>query len=221
MAMGWSYYGTCPLATCKLRHTETRNNNLFHLFFLALLRTFIVTDVEMHCMDSECHRAEGWIMPRVFPSENFIDAMEATKNQTCKYLIGLGSSLRYVIERLYCGKVVLTGEPFFAEGVSFVVPSKSNLTIGLSKATLDLKNEDAVKTILDLFDNSNNCIPSRPRSLTFRKLQWFFFLAFGASVLLFLEMVFDKRRAGRVSWMLQRMKKNEEEQESEREQQGS
>lgn len=162
-----------------------------HTFYLFI---FCSHDISTTSFQSECHREEGFTVPRVFLSEDYKDAMVATANKSCKYLVGLGSTLRYGIERDQCGTLVLTGSPFFAEGISYILPRNSSITYALSRATLRLKTEDAISTILDFFDDDNNCIPEKPKSLSFQKLRWFFFLAFGACALVFVEMVFDRRR---------------------------
>lgn len=113
-------------------------------------------------------------------------------------MVGLGAAMQYSIEKSFCGEIVFTGDPFFTEGLSFVLPIESNLTQALSRVTIALENEDEIETLLSNFQSGDKeCFPERPKALTFRKMKWFFIIAFIACGLLLLEMLLDKSRVNR------------------------
>lgn len=114
--------------------------------------------------------------------------------------MALGSTLTYAASGRYCGTLVLTGEPFFEGGISFVLPKGSNFTTEVSNATLQMKADGSLPSLEDTLRGQTECRLGTEPVLTFKKLRIFFFLAYAACLAVLLEMVMDpqsikKRRA--------------------------
>lgn len=122
---------------------------------------------------------------------SYDELVERTVNKSCKFSSALGSTLLHAVVGRYCGKLIQTGEPFFEGGISYVMPKGSPLTPMLSNATLKLKVEGALPSVLEYLGRNDKCILRNDPTLSFSRLRIFFFVAFGVCFLVFLEMVID------------------------------
>lgn len=113
----------------------------------------------------------------------------------CRFVLALGGTLRHAEEARYCGVLTTTGSGFYDGALSFVVPKDSPLTEPFNRATLALRNQDAIPTIEEYLNRDGVCENISPPVLDFKKLQIFFYLAFGSCVLIFIEMIVDPQAA--------------------------
>lgn len=95
----------------------------------------------------------------------------------------------------YCGTLVETGKPLMAGGLSFVLPRGSNWTMPLSAETLQLRQENAFPTLNSYLSRNEDCNFRNKPSLSLKRLQLFFFIAYAACFVIFLEMIFDPQTA--------------------------
>lgn len=145
-----------------------------------------------------CQAETGRQGPTLLSS--YDELLEKTADKQCKFSMGLGSSLTYAASGRYCGTLVVTGRPFFEGGLSFVLPKGSNFTAEISNVTLQMKAGGSLPSLEDTLRGQGSCRQSTDPVLTFEKLRTFFFLAYSACVVLFLEMVMDPQniKNGRV-----------------------
>lgn len=118
-----------------------------------------------------------------------------------------GSNLQNAVINRHCGTLVTTGLPFNTIGMSFVLPRNSILTGPMDVATLQLRSEDAIPSIEQYVQGKVSCPLGTSSTLTFDRLSVFFYVAYGACILVFLEMVLDPQEPVTISGDVQ----NEEE----------
>lgn len=99
-------------------------------------------------------------------------------------------ALQYAANTRYCGTLMITGKAFYASPVSFVLPRNSPFTEPMDVATLELRNYDAIPSLESYIDVKGRCTNRHSTNLSFKKLQVFFYFAFGSCFLIFLEMTF-------------------------------
>lgn len=127
--------------------------------------------------------------------DSYDELIEKTIRKECKYSLALESTLLHAVVGKYCGRLVLTGEPFIEDTVAFVLPRRSPLTLKMSNATLQLRAEGALRSFQEYLPNQEQCSLRSSPKLTFTKLRIFFFVAFSVCFLVFLEMVIDPQTA--------------------------
>lgn len=113
----------------------------------------------------------------------------------CSYALALGATIENLAHGHYCGKMVITGDPFYSTGLSMVLPKGSQWTEIMSDATLKLTETGSIPTIKDLIARTGLCKNDTDTVLTFDKLRIFFIMAYVVCALLFLEMVIDPQSA--------------------------
>lgn len=109
----------------------------------------------------------------------------------CKYGLASEATLKSASTGRYCGKIILTGDPFFRAGASFVLPKHSPLTEEMSRATLKIISSDRVETVDEFIGNFSKCDQESVTTLTLSKLRYFFVFAFSICGILLLEMMID------------------------------
>lgn len=99
----------------------------------------------------------------------------------------------------YCRKVVATGKPLMAGGLSLILPPGSKWTRQFSAETLRLRQENAVPSVEEYQAQRHVCELSGAPTLTLGRLYIFFIMSYGACFLIFLEMILDPQTAPRHS----------------------
>lgn len=139
-----------------------------------------------------CHQADN--QAQVTIVDSYDQLINKTVQRECKYSLALGSTLLVAVIGKHCGTLVQTGEPFFEDAVSFVLPKGSPYTLEMSNATLQLKAEGELKSFLEYLRTQEKCPLKSSPTLTFRKLRIFFFVAFAVCFVVFVEMVVDPQK---------------------------
>lgn len=124
-------------------------------------------------------------------SNSYSEAISDLLEDKCKYLITDGGVALQAVNGRYCGKLLLTGEPFFPNGLHAVLPKHSPYKDMLDKATLELRESGQLKTTGQYFQGERTCVTQPQASLNVRKLASFFWVAFVVCGIMFAEMVFD------------------------------
>lgn len=119
------------------------------------------------------------------------ELIDKTVRKECKYSLAVGATLLQAVVGRHCGRLVQIGEPFFKDAVSFVWPRNSALTLEMSNATLQLKTEGNLPSFLEYLRSREQCPLISSPTLTFKKLELFFYVAFAVCVVVFFEMIFD------------------------------
>lgn len=114
-----------------------------------------------------------------------------TEARECHYMACLRSVVAEEVNGRRCGKIVITGEPVFEKGLSFVLPKGSNLTDQLSVATETILLKHSIPNLREYNSRRGDCSLHDSTSLSFRRLYIFFIMAYGACLLIFAEMILD------------------------------
>lgn len=126
---------------------------------------------------------------------NEADALDALNNKTCMFMLtwrGLGDR---IINGDGCGVLVKTGSPFLTRSLSFIVPKNFKHTPALATATLELQGLFLVPSLEEYIEQKAHCEPKENHQLTPSHIYLFFVLVMVACLLIFLEMVFDRKRS--------------------------
>jgi len=151
--------------------------------------TALFSSTQYYIQNRRCHNEAGAGKP------TFVDGYEEGNSKVaskqCKFFLASGATTQDAANGRYCGDVTTTGQSFFRGGVSFILPRNSNLTLSFSEETMDLRIEDALDTLPIFFAKRGMCSKQSHISLTARRLRIFFFMAYGAVLVMFLLMVGD------------------------------
>ena len=123
--------------------------------------------------------------------DSYDEGVEWVANNQCKYVLALRTISAYATTGKYCNELVQVGEAAFIGGLSFVLPYGSNLTLPMSRATLELIESRKMPTTEKYLRTFGECNFYSTISLSFTKFKVFFMLAFSVCFLLFIEMIFD------------------------------
>lgn len=179
-----TYWNIAVMPKYVMHSAHTLKDAIFssHFSNIFILYIFLIA-----C--SECHSEEGQEGPTYV--DTFQNLFTKATEKECKFVLAAGGTLQYAASTRYCGTLWTPGRPFYANGVSCVLPRNSSLTAAFDNATMQLRTEDVIPTMDSIANEGGNCESKFSTSLNFKRLQVFFYMAFGASFLIFLEMILD------------------------------
>lgn len=139
---------------------------------------------------SDCHK-ENW--PIYVGS--YEELFQNVADGNCQYGITMEYAIKSESWKRSCGEFVVVGEPLWTAGMAMLLPKGSALTELMSVATVQILRNRSKSTIQKWFDVNGECSLDARSTLSFKKLQFFFILAFSVGGLIFAWMVFDPQRA--------------------------
>lgn len=102
-----------------------------------------------------------------------------------------GSSAHVATHVKYCRTVVNTGDPVYPASNSFILPINSTFVSGMSNGTLRLLEQGKLESLEDYFERRGQCVLPDSTVITWEKMKIFFYLAYIATALVLIEMIFD------------------------------
>jgi hypothetical protein len=124
--------------------------------------------------------------------ESFLMGFENVEKGVCDYFYTLSGQILSQTSNRYCGKLTPVGDPFFETSVGFLLPLGSPWTKNLSRGTLFLLEENKLQTSEQYANSISKCLSVTDTTLQWSKLKVFFYLAFGAELVLLTIMILDR-----------------------------
>jgi hypothetical protein len=109
----------------------------------------------------------------------------------CDMYFAIGGFTGWAVSGEFCRRLEQVGEPFYPVELSYVVPKESSFLRLLNRETLYLREHGLMLALMEYTKTQHSTCEPAPldKSLTWRKLKFFFFVAYVILFVVFLLMI--------------------------------